>query len=153
MGSLDSPNTGPGDRHTPAWIAPLADLIQQVAPSYAGGGQLEVQSTVFDRYVYRGEIDTVTIVRDRRQEPAVWVSFRWHAKMKGRASAPDGWVRHDNKFYALSLALCERFEFRSDGQIRLFSSYGEIVLFFPQTAGRKLDPSMVEGLDASGRPV
>jgi hypothetical protein len=105
------------------------------------GGQMEIQNHN-ERYLYRGEIDSITVEDDLLQ-----VTFAWLAKGEGFPPIPKKWVKDEKRDYVASLGVYIASDI-GDGRLCLDSPIvGELVVLFPPN-GSKLDPSKVEGLQA-----
>lgn len=111
------------------------------------GGQMEIQNQN-ERYLYRGEIETIAV-----ENNALQVKFAWLAKGEGFPPLPKKWVRDDRLDYAASLEIYSASDIGSSGhetggdsRICLHSPIvGETVVLFPPN-GSRLDPAKVEGL-------
>lgn len=109
------------------------------------GGQMEMQNPD-DGYIYRGEIETITVENGKLK-----VTFAWLAKGVGYPPIPIKWVKCGRFNYMVSLEICSVQDIGpSDSEVGgdnrlLFDIFGEVVVLFPPN-GSKLDRSKVEGL-------
>lgn len=121
------------------------ELTAQLVERFKGG-QLEIQNER-EGYLYRGEIETITIEND-----SLRVRFAWLAKGEGYPPTPKRWVNHKNLNYEPTLFGSSINNIGpsggetggSDRLCLLLPIIGEIVIFYPPD-GSKLNPVLAEG--------
>lgn len=112
------------------------------------GGQAEIQNEN-EGYIYRGEIESVTVEGDE-----FVIRFAWLAKGEGFPPLSTGWVRDDELDYGANLGIYAISDIGPSGDEVGGSSRmclnswitGETVVLYPPD-GSKLDPAKVEGLE------
>ena len=106
------------------------------------GGQLEIQNKG-ERYIYRGEIESVVV-----EDNSIKVRFVWLARGTD-GFPPTGWVKDDKLDYAASTEIYSGTDI-GNGGISIYSAIvGEVAVFFPP-GGSKLEPAKVDGLTIAG---
>lgn len=116
-------------------------LTKEVADRYIGG-QVEIQNSE-ERYIYRGEVTTITV-----EDDVLKITFNWMAQGVGFPPIPSRWVNSDQLTYDAALCVYTVSDI-GDGRLCVQSHIiGETTILYPP-GGSRLDPAKVEGLEAS----